>query len=94
MAADKPPLETYKLTVARVAESNPVETVFVVNGVVVCKSLASLKKLVGGFPPGSTLEWSQSCVISHHELFSSKDFAEFEAFCKEKKLKLIVHPAG
>src|SRR3974377_1822668 len=69
-AADRVPPGKYSLSVAQVYESDPLrpEWVFIFGGTgslrggeTVCKSPASLKKLLAGLPRDSTVDWSPTC---------------------------------
>ena len=95
-SADKLPTPNYTLSLAAVYESNPMEWEFVFGGTTVCKTVASLKRLVAVLPSGSTLDWSSGCErLGGEPLLSSEhDMADFKEFCKEKGISLVIHPAG
>ena len=58
-------------------------------------SVSSLRKFIAGLPPGSTLEWARSCIITGNEPFSSEaELRHFSRFCRRKGIKLIIFPAG
>jgi len=106
-AKDAPPGK-YFLSVANVYESSPREMVFIVGGTdslrgwggqTVCKSVASLKKLLSGFPRGSTLDWYPSdCDGDVHrgqfKFLKDDDVEDLKAICAKAGIKFTIHPAG
>ena len=100
-AADKTPPGKYSLSVARIYESNPShpEWVFIFGGTdsvrggeMVCKSVASLKKLLTALPRGSTLDWWPTCDGESEVL--KCDIEELKMICTKAGITLTIHPTG
>ncbi|HEY5042210.1 MAG TPA: hypothetical protein VIK53_09420 [Verrucomicrobiae bacterium] len=100
-AADGIPPGKYSLSVARVYESNPSlpEWVFIFGGTnsvrggeTVCKSVASLKKLLAGLPRGSTLDWSPTCSGESEVL--KGDIEDLKTICTKAGITFTIHPSG
>ena len=100
-ASDGIPPGKYSLSVARVYESNPSqpEWVFIFGGTgsvrggeTVCKSVASLKKLLAGLQRGSTLDWWPSC--SGESIALDGHIDELKKICKEAGIVFTIHHTG
>lgn len=86
----------YKMELVSIFEEDkPVQYIFVLNGSVGFKSVASLRAFIGKLQAGTLIEWRKSCVVMGDEpLRTEKEMADFEAFCKSKKVKFILLPSG
>lgn len=60
------------------------------------RTLAALERFVADLPRGASLEWAPGCEILGGELLltSPKDMEEFTAFCRERGVAFVLHPAG
>ena len=59
------------------------------------KTLPEFKNHLKTLPPHSVIEWAPGCCVSGDEpLESDSEMDDFENFCKENKIKLIIHPSG
>jgi len=90
---DQPP--KYRLELVYIFESDVTEFIFVV-GNSGFKSVASLKRFIGGLPPGSSVEWAPGCRRLGNEplLSSAGDMADFIRFCEASKIKFTLVPSG
>ena len=91
-----PPPIKYVMSLAHIFEDKSTEYVFVVNGVVGFKTVASLEEFVGRMPPDSILEWSPGCLRFGNEplLSSQADMNDFKAYCESKHVKFVLVPSG
>ena len=97
-AQDNGPLQPppkYRMELVYIFEANSTEFIFVI-GNVGFKSVDSLKKFLGGLPPGSTLEWAPGCRrMGGEPLLSSEwEMEEFKAFCAESNINFVLVPSG
>jgi hypothetical protein len=99
LLAAEPP--KYSLSVGRVYESKPglQEWVFIFGGTsatrggeTVCKTPATLKKLIGGLPRGSSLDWWPTC--SGESAALAADLEDLKKVCTEAGVVFTIHPAG
>jgi hypothetical protein len=90
------PEPKYRMELAYIFDTESPEYVFVIGGVIGCKSVASLKKYLSLLPPGSILEWAPGCVRRGNEplLSSEQEMEDFKAFCAEKNINFILIPSG
>ena len=60
------------------------------------KTVDSLKKFIMDLPPGSALTWAPGCDrFGQEPLLSSEEaMASFKAFCRERKVELVIIPSG
>jgi hypothetical protein len=86
----------YRMELAYIYDTDSPEYVFVINGVIGCKSVASLKKYLSLLPPGSILQWAPGCRRRGDEplLSSEQEMEDFKAFCAEKNINFILVPSG
>jgi len=86
----------YRMELAYIYDTDSPEYVFVINGVIGCKSVASLKKYLSLLPPGSILEWAPGCRrrVDEPLLSSDEEMEDFKAFCAEKNINFILIPSG
>ncbi|HUR46882.1 MAG TPA: hypothetical protein VMZ27_13470 [Candidatus Saccharimonadales bacterium] len=91
----------YSLSIARVYEATDAqpEWVFILGGVgsvrggeTVCKSPASLMKLLATLPPRSTLDWWPTCMGESSALNGHME--ELKKTCSQAKVVFTVHPSG
>ncbi len=89
----------YSLSVAEVYGSRPRESVFILGGTssirggeTVCKSVASLKKLLSGLPLGSTLDWFPTCV--EPAILKDNEIEDLKATCTKAGVVFTIHPSG
>ena len=101
LAADAVPPNKYSLSVGRVYESKSErpEWVFIFGGTsairggeTVCKSPATLKRLLKGLPSGSTLDWWPTCKGDSEALAGHLD--DLKKVCTEGGIVFTIHPAG
>jgi hypothetical protein len=90
------PAPKYRMELAYIFDTDSPQYVFVIGGVIGCKSVASLKKYLSLLPPGSTLEWAPGCIQRGNEplLSSEQEMEDFKAFCAEKNINFILVPSG
>ena len=91
------PPQKYEMALIFIADGKPHEYIFTINNAVGFKTVAALKESIGNFPPGSTLTWAPSdCRLIGDEsaLSSPAAMADFEAFCRSKKIKFVLVPGG
>jgi hypothetical protein len=100
-AADAVPANKYSLSVGRIYESKPEhpEWVFIFGGTsairggeTVCKSPATLMKLLRGLPRGSTLDWHPTCSGESEALAGHLD--DLKQACTDAGIVFTIHPAG
>ena len=91
----------YSFSIVHVYESprSQPEWVFILGGtgslqggVTVCKSVASLKKLLKGLPRGSVVDWSPTCDGESAVL--EGDIQEVKNICSEAGVTFTIHPTG
>jgi hypothetical protein len=60
------------------------------------KSVNSLKRYLGTWPPGSELRWAPGCSRLGNEplLSSEQDMNAFRAFLKKRGIKFVLVPSG
>lgn len=76
-------------------DDKPPQFIFVLNGSVGFKSVATLKAFVAKLRPGTIIEWRPPCVVMGDEpLRTEMEIKDFEAFCKSKKVKFVQIPSG
>lgn len=101
LAADAVPPNQYSLSVGRVFESKPErpEWVFIFGGTtairgdeIVCRSPATLKKLLKGLPRGSTLDCWPTCRGESEA--SAAHLDDLKKICTEAGIGFTIHPAG
>lgn len=103
-AADTVPPGQYSMSVARVYESElerprTREWVFIFGGTgplrggeTVCRTPEGLKKLIGGLPRGSTLDWYPTC--DGESVALNDHFDELKKICVKAGIVFTIHPAG
>jgi hypothetical protein len=76
-------------------EADATEFVFVI-GNSGFRSVASLKKFIGGLPRGSILEWAPGCVRLGNEplLSSEEEMNAFRLFCEKRGINFVLIPSG
>lgn len=93
-----PPQEepaSYRMELIYVLEDGRAEFVFIV-GKAGFKSVAALKRFVGGLPAGTTLEWAPGCVRMGGEplLSCPEEMEDFKRFCDEQRINFVLVPSG
>lgn len=96
---EAPPSLKYRMELVYIFETeepNATTESIIVIGNSGFRSLAALKRFVGGLPRGAVLEWAPGCVRLGGELLlsSPRDMEEFRLFCKERGIVFILHPSG
>jgi hypothetical protein len=92
---DEEPLKYKMERVVIFEEDKPAQYVFVLNGSVGFKSVMTLRAFIAKMRPGSIIEWRPPCdVMGEEPLRTEQEIKDFEAFCKSKKVKLVLLPSG
>lgn len=100
IAAEKQPEPVdYKLDLVWMADGKTDEKseyIYTINHSVGFKTIEKLKEYIETLPKGSKLTWAPGCIRMGGEplLSSEKDMADFQAFCKEQGINLVIIPAG
>jgi hypothetical protein len=84
-----------RLELVYIFEAEPTEYIFVI-GNSGFRSVASLKKFIGGLPKGSTIEWAPGCIrFGNEPLLSSEDEMNgFKKFCEQRGIGFVLIPSG
>ncbi len=85
----------YELKLVYIFESANTEFIFVI-GNSGFRNVDSLKRFLGSLPAGTTIRWAPGCERFGGEplLSSEEEMAEFQAFCRDHRIKLILVPSG
>ena len=89
--------ENLTMTLAWIADAGePKQYVFVINGVVVYKTVDGLKKYLKDLPKGSTLTWALGCDRIGNEplIGSQEEMKKFKEFCESFGIKFALVPSG
>ena len=89
--------EKLTMTLAWIVDAGePMQYVFVINGVVAFRTVDRLKKYVGELPRGSTLTWNPGCCRIGDEpiLSSARDLKAFKDFCESEGIVFVLVPSG
>lgn len=89
--------ENLTMTLAWIADAGePMQYVYVINGVVAYKTVDGLKKYLKSLPKDSTLTWAPSCSRMGGEplLDSEEEMKKFREFCESAGIKFVLVPSG
>ena len=87
--------QTYEMSLIFISDAHSHEYIFVINNRVGYRTVLSLKGFVGELTSGSTLRWApDDSRRSDEPLLSSAAIANFEAFCRSKKIRFVLVPGG
>ena len=84
-----------RMELVYIFEAEPTEFIFVI-GNSGFRSVASLKKFIGGLPRGSTIEWAPGCIRFGDEplLSSEYEMNGFKKFCEQRGIRFVLIPSG
>ena len=77
-------------------ESDTVEYLFIINGLLAFKTIEGLKQYIEFLPEGSSLTWAPGCSRSGNEplLPSSEEMEDFRIFCEKYGIIFNLIPSG